>query len=65
MAMTGGPRVNHHDEMGPQASRGNLTPLLGQTAASVQRLNARGEDRGAWKGPVDGCSSKEKEANGA
>jgi len=38
--MTGSPRVNHHDEVGPQASRGNLPLLLGHPAASVMWLNA-------------------------
>jgi len=65
MVMTGSPRVDHHDEVGPQTSRGNLPLLVGHPAASVIWLNAHGEDRAAGKGPVDGRSCKEKEAKGA
>jgi len=63
--MTGSLRVNHHDRMKSQASRGNLPPPLRHTAASAQWLIAPGEDRAAWKGPVKCRSSKGTEARGA
>jgi len=47
MAMTGSPRINHHDEMGPKASGRNLPPLLRHTAASVLVKRARARPRRA------------------